>query len=631
MASNTIPRKQLPSCGKSSSRKGVAAIENINRGFTRSGAPVQCGRLCFPYALARHDRILTLLLSCLSSPELLEACRKAKPRDIAALRVTRKRNALQNERALRGAAVDSPSDGGSGDQQLRTLDAGVKRCGRKYNEAKANADKLEEEVRRRSDELLELERESKALDEMLEGNNEDARKIARLSAEIKEVNDDAEGVLEYRRKLLHMKQRLDCNSDALDEYIGEMSETLAVAQAERDKNKRLLAELESGLTCASIELDDTLHDAWKQDESRNRELAKKQIEASDASKMDEWNKQRLASNTALHDTFTDAEKPDRERLKGTMGEKLEELSSLRRTANEQTSKLAELEALFAHAKQKTGVNSLSEMTQKVNGHHREEMLLTREQKDAEERLNAAKASLAKDEEYLDRIKTNGVGETELSHEIVSSMKRSIASEKANSKIAKSTNKRLEDLLVGLREGGIGLYNRLLPFHSTLLSGDAPVLGEMDSTNAVQAASDTMETIRFAEEILLKMLAGIGGVRALDGPVANPDASEKDDAPDALTNCRITPKKEEGDGSAAAAENDADYSDSRRKLKEDSQFLEVAKKTSCERTSTNDRGESSRSPGQPVAVASPPSRRSSPKHADPMDRVQAFLTEAPLLF
>ncbi|EJK61227.1 hypothetical protein THAOC_18327 [Thalassiosira oceanica] len=189
---------------------------------------------------------------------------------------------------------------------------------------------------------------------MLEGNNEDARKIARLSAEIKEVNDDAEGVLEYRRKLLHMKQRLDCNSDALDEYIGEMSETLAVAQAERDKNKRLLAELESGLTCASIELDDTLHDAWKQDESRNRELAKKQIEASDASKMDEWNKQRLESNTALHDTFTDAEKPDRERLKGTMGEKLEELSSLRRTANEQTSKLAELEALFAHAKQKTG-------------------------------------------------------------------------------------------------------------------------------------------------------------------------------------------------------------------------------------------------------------------------------------
>ena len=191
-------------------------------------------------------------------PELLEACRKAKPRDIAALRVTRKRNALQNERALTGAAVDSPSDAGSGGQQLRTLDAGVKRCGRKYNEAKANADKLEEEVRRRSDELLELEGESKALDEMLEGNNEDARKIARLSAEIKAVDDGTEGVLDYRRKLLHMKQRLDCNSAALDEYLAEMTETLALAQAERDKNKRMLAELESGLTCASIELDDTL-------------------------------------------------------------------------------------------------------------------------------------------------------------------------------------------------------------------------------------------------------------------------------------------------------------------------------------------------------------------------------------
>ena len=331
-----------------------------------------------------------------------------------------------------------------------------------------------------------------------------------------------------------------------------------------------------------------------------------------------------------------------------MGQKLEELSALRRQANEHTAKLTELEALFVHAKQKTGVNSLTEMTQKVNGHHREEMLLTREQKDAEERLNAAKASLAKDEEYLDRLKTNGVGETELSHEIVSSMKRSIESEKATSKIARSTNKRLEDLLVGLREGGIGLYNRLLPFHSALLSGDAPVLGEMDSTNAVQAASDVSETISLAEKILSKMLAGIGGVRALDAPLANPDANGKDDSPDVLTNCRITPKKEEGDGLAAAAENDADYSDSRRKLKEVSQSLEVAEETSCaassrrcpnvsspigkgERMSTNGHRGASRSP---AAVASPPSRRSTPSaksaHADPMDRVEAFLTEAPLL-
>merc|ERR1719253_1323963 len=568
----------------------------------------------------------------------------------------RKRNAAatQHQRASQAGAAEPSSRGEAADPsgQLRSLDAGMKLCARKYNEAKAQADRLAEEVKSRSDERIELEREAKALHEMLEGNNADARKITRISAEIDEANECAENILLYRHQLNHMHHRLRKNSVSLDGHIREMTATLASAQKERDRSKNMLAELETGLTCASIELDETIQDARLVQEERVRELAATEQEASHASKMEEWNRERVTSNLARQESFADANKRERERLRRERQDGHARLRELSKATDETAVELASFEESFAHVKQATGVNSLTEMVHKILDHERNHRQLMQEKKDAEERLKAAKTALSKDQQFLAKLKTNGFGTTELNREILDDIKGSIANEKTEGKIVKSTNKRLEALLVGLRQGGIGLYNRLLPFHSSLLTGEAPKLGEMDSTCAIQAASDTMEMISFTEKILGKMLVEIGGIDHANSKAGR----EKVDIPTERMNCRVTTKKLATTADYAAEDDDtaADSSDdipSRTGLKMSSELrvearrqeeLKKTKKTeSAKPPPSSARDEEPGTAAEPslpatpsklLHLTSPP--RSRPKahnsKEDPMERVQAFLTKLPSL-
>merc|ERR1719253_497967 len=568
----------------------------------------------------------------------------------------RKRNAAatQHQRASQRGAAEPSSRGEAADPsgQLRSLDAGMKLCARKYNEAKAQADRLAEEVKSRSDERIELEREAKALHEMLEGNNADARKITRISAEIDEANECAENILLYRHQLNHMHHRLRKNSVSLDGHIREMTATLESAQKERDRSKNMLAELETGLTCASIELDETIQDARLVQEERVRELAATEQEASHASKMEEWNRERVTSNLARQESFADANKRERERLRRERQDGHARLRELSKATDETAVELASFEESFAHVKQATGVNSLTEMVHKILDHERNHRQLMQEKKDAEERLKAAKTALSKDQQFLAKLKTNGFGTTELNREILDDIKGSIANEKTEGKIVKSTNKRLEALLVGLRQGGIGLYNRLLPFHSSLLTGEAPKLGEMDSTCAIQAASDTMEMISFTEKILGKMLVEIGGIDHANSKAGR----EKVDIPTERMNCRVTTKKLATTADYAAEDDDtaADSSDdipSRTGLKMSSELrvearrqeeLKKTKKTeSAKPPPSSARDEEPGTAAEPslpatpsklLHLTSPP--RSRPKahnsKEDPMERVQAFLTKLPSL-
>lgn len=354
-----------------------------------------------------------------------------------------------------------------------------------------------------------------ALHEMLDGNNSEAQKISQLSAEIEETNGCSEQTLMYRHRLHHMYHRISNNSVTMDGHIGEMSATLASLQKERGRAQKMLAEVESGLTFASIELDDTIRDTNVAEEERNRELATKQHEACDASRMERWNRQRIDSNLSLHKQLAGEDKAEIERLHRSIRDKKSQLKDLKHSMENTTAKLGELEGSFLHLKQATGVNSLAEMISKISTHDENHKQLRREKKDAEDRLFAAKATLSSDEEAFKRMKSLGFGDTELNRDVINGIKNDILDEKSESKIVQSTNARLEVLLLGLRQGGIGLYNRLLPYHSMLLDEEAPKLGEIDSTNAVQAASDTLEMINFTEKILGKILLEIGGIRRVD--------------------------------------------------------------------------------------------------------------------
>jgi hypothetical protein len=498
-----IHRRHLPTCGPISSSKS-SRVE-VSKRFTRD--------------------------------ELEDACRRNKAKDIAAMAVSRKRIAIavQNQRAMQSGADPVDTSG-----QLRLLDVGVKLCARKCNDAKAQADRLEEEVKSQKHELFELNREANALRDMLEGNHEDVKKIASLEAEIQDADNCSEEMLLYRHQLHHMHQRIGNDSVSLDGQLGEISAALSTAEKERVCSQKMLAELESSLMCASKELDETVRDTHVVDDERKHDLAMKQQDATSAGRMEEWNKARVRSNLAMNASLADANRSERERLQRTIRERQSQLKDLRKSMGENAAKLMSLEESFMLIEQGTGVNSIAAMVSKMTHHEEHYLRLIQEKKDAEERLKAAKASLSSDQEEMDRLKTKGIGSTELNREILDEIKGSIASEKAEGKIAKSTNERLESLLVGLRQGGIGLYNRLLPFHSTLLDGEAPKLEELTSTNAIQAASDTMEMISFTENILGKMLTEIGGIRFVESKAGR--GKEGDFAsPTNGINCRVATK------------------------------------------------------------------------------------------
>jgi hypothetical protein len=409
--------------------------------------------------------------------------------------------------------------------QLKLLDVGVKLCARKYNDAKADADRLEEEVKSQSHVLIELIREANALDAMMEGKNEDARKVNGLVTEIEDANKSSDEMLHYRHQLNHVKHRLWDDSESLEGELEELSTALATAAKEQSRCQKMLAELESGLVCASIALDETIRDTTIADEERNQDLAMKQIDAKNAGRMEEWNRKRLESNLLMHASLGDAtNRSERERLKRTFHERGSQMKDLRKTMAEKAALLLSLEESFVQIEQGTGVNSIEAMVQKMTHHEEERLRLVQEKKDVDEKLKGIKESLMNDMEELSRLKTNGLGTTELSREIVLNIEESIACKKANGKIAKSTHERLESLLVGLRQGVIGLYTRLLPFDT---DGQAPQLDDI-IVNSAQAASDTMEMISFNEKILGRMVTEIGGIQFVEPKAGGVDKDDFDE-------------------------------------------------------------------------------------------------------
>ena len=136
--------------------------------------------------------------------ELEEACCKLPQKNYRHTEGRNKRlTKSKHEQLVKQGDADTES-------QVKTLDSGVKICARKYNECKAHADRLDESLIKRKDELIELEREAAVLQDMILGKNFEAKKISKLTAEIAVTNKNAEEKLTYRLKLNHICHSHKC-------------------------------------------------------------------------------------------------------------------------------------------------------------------------------------------------------------------------------------------------------------------------------------------------------------------------------------------------------------------------------------------------------------------------------------
>ena len=438
--------------------------------------------------------------------ELEEACK----------RLNNNRSEITGEKRLKGHDFNltiQQSDNGT-ESQVRSLDTGVKICARKYNECKARADRLEEELVKKKDEIIELQREGNVLEEMVKGNNREAKKITKLNKEITEANTNSESKMRYRLQLNHMHQRQRKNSITVDAHMSEMSSALSAAERERDKCLKMLGDIESGVSSALYDLDSTSEEIFVERAKREQSLNDKKTEVKNAQKLEEWRNKQELNRREFEQSIGGAFQLEKEIRINLIREREEALKTLSRdNEKKDLGQNRSSEEAFMHIKRAIGVNNLEEMVDKLTNYQEQRNRLQNDKKDAEDRLQASKLTLDKKRNEFIDLKANGpIGnDIEFHRDNINEIKVKIKQEQAEVKSLRSTNARLEAVLVGLRQGGMGLYQRIPPFHSTLLDCEAPLLKENASSSVVDVANDTLEMLKIAQKVISKMIDAIGGI------------------------------------------------------------------------------------------------------------------------
>ena len=472
--------------------------------------------------------------------ELAEACRRQH--------IITDKSASSHQKSKHPLAPEAETDIES---QVKVLDAGVKLCARKMNEYKSKGDLLDEDFKKKVDEYSSLKCETDALDEMIGGDNPETKKIEKLTTQMEGTTNESEAKLYYRNLLNYMLQRLRKNSISFDAHLGAMLNTCNGAEKEREKCERMLGEIESGHTMAIHELNTVSLEVHSDRSQRNRTLKNKISEANNAKSIEAWRNEKESSRLELEQLLGGAHKREidkRNRILQDKSNQLEELNQLLEANNGEYNKMEEA---FKHIKQATGVNTLTEMVDKFTNHqeHRERLLI--EKKDAEESLSEAKASLESSLDKFNEIKVVGFGETELSREIIDDINTKIEHEKTEGRIVKSSNIRLEEALVELRQSVTVLYQRLGSYHPSLIGDNTPKFFDGAADSAVQAAYDTREMTNIAGKIIVRMLNAIGGIENINC-LGNRESVESEEAIQILVsaqndfhlgdnNCRVKPK------------------------------------------------------------------------------------------
>ena len=395
--------------------------------------------------------------------------------------------------------------------QIRALDNGVKLCARKYNDCKAEADKLAMELQKRVDEQASLEKEAVALDSMIAGDNPEAQRISSLAVEIDKANTRADEKLHYRLQLNHVLQRCRRNSVSLDKHLGAMSDTLVAARKEEEQCERMLGEVEAGFSDAVRSLESTVRTLEIEQDERNRTLADKRSDAKNSSMLESWRNERETSRQDLENSLGGNLRQEKEDLKEQMRQRQRNIKMLNKEMSTKVSDAGALDEVATTIKQATGLNDLEEVVDKLQHAKNHHEKLVSEHNNAEERLRAARHTLQDANTSSEHNTARGYGDTELNRCLQDELSQSINSEQTQGKVVRSTNVRLEAVLVGLRQGSMGLYQKLLPFHPTLLDCDPPKLSDTTSSSPIQAAYETLEILKIAALILGKMLDAIGGI------------------------------------------------------------------------------------------------------------------------
>ncbi len=185
--------------------------------------------------------------------------------------------------------------------------------------------------------------------------------------------------------------------------------------------------------------------------------------------MDEWRRDREAMQHELAAELRgDLSKEEEARLQSQLRDKETQAEELRKRSRVKTREALTLEEAFAKIRQATGVSTLDEMVEKFLGQGANRSSLEEEKKAAERSLSDVKAQRDALQKQFAELKASGVGGTELNRDLYDRLDAKLAKAKASLKVNKASCDRIEAVLVAVRQGAVGLSQRLAPF-SNLIS------------------------------------------------------------------------------------------------------------------------------------------------------------------
>lgn len=428
-----------------------------------------------------------------SKKDLVESVRKMAPA----------RYGQNPSKPLGAVSSSTPIEGGS---QLKVMEAGVNANASKYNELKLLANRKEVELKQREDNLRCLKLENSALTEMKQNATPEAVRIEHLLKSIEETREITDEKLHYRRQLQHMYRRLANNQITFDAHINALEDALKAAIKEHDDVKGLMRQLEAGKTKGLIDLMDIERQISVERRDRAKILSVRRMEASNAQKMEEWRKER--ENSQKNDTQGtrgDCTVTEERQLQTKLDERERLFKELELANKAKYSEYNSLEEQFASIRQATGVNGLEEMVDKFIGQEGNRHSLLQEQLEVESKLATAKEAKEAAEAKFSKLKQEGIGSNELNREVSDELSAEIQAGRMDLKVTRAACERLENVLVSLRQGAIGLFQRLEP-HRYLLDDD----DEVHATNESSATIDPVEALGLSELILAKMMENVGG-------------------------------------------------------------------------------------------------------------------------
>mmetsp|Transcript_5484 Transcript_5484/g.10982 ORF Transcript_5484/g.10982 Transcript_5484/m.10982 type:complete len:660 (+) Transcript_5484:219-2198(+) len=431
--------------------------------------------------------------------ELVEACRKNGPGTDQAALLLRRKMRLAN--VTPGVRAEDPDVG----SQVVVMDNGVKTNAKKFNDENHTRARLQTKLNKLNDELVDIQRNDQGLEEMINGTNPDAARIRELIKEIEKVNKATEKKLHYRLQLQHMLARLKTNSVTLDAHLNAMEETHAGAEKELLHCENLMREVEADRTKAVRNYEATHASVTIERQDRARILKSKQNEEKNAKKMETWRRKTEVKQMELAQKQAgdmNREEEDMLRMEHRRKESTKEYNAQRN--GEALAMMLELEKGFDEISRATGVSSLAEMVNKFANHKKHKDNLIQENKEAGERLNAVKKALQDATDKFDEIKEVGFGDTEMDREVRNAIEAKVVVEKTEGKVVRATYERLKKVLVDLRQGGMGLYQRLVPYHHEMGLGELPELDHRANISAIDAALDTVKMLNVTEAVLQKM-------------------------------------------------------------------------------------------------------------------------------